>query len=374
MNNSGKGAIFGRDNGYSRPGVSISRYDNNQITWETSKKMNLAMELSLVKGFDLIAEYFTDVRSDILMARASVPNTLGLQATPYSNLGKASGRGVDISLDYSKNFDNTLWITARGNFTYAKSNFEVFEEPNYTERYLSRVGQPLSQQWGYIAERLFVDEEDVRNSPQQTFGEYLAGDIKYRDVNRDGIISSLDMVPIGYPTDPEIIYGFGFSTGFKGFDFSAFLQGSARSSFWINTGATAPFVGYTYSSSDASSLSGVPVNQLLKAYADNHWSEENRDLYALWPRLSSTYNANNGQQSTWFMRNGAFLRLKSVEFGYTIPKKLVQRVKMQNLRFYTSGTNLATLTGFKLWDVEQAGRGLDYPVQRVINFGLQVGF
>jgi len=374
MNDSGRGAVFGRDNGYSRSGVSISRYDNNLITWETSKKLNLAMELSFAQGFDLIAEYFTDNRTNILMERASVPLTLGLQATPYSNLGKASGRGVDISLDYSKSFKNSLWITGRGNFTYAKSNFEVFEEPVYNEKYLSRVGNPLSQQWGYIAERLFIDEEDVRSSPTQTFGEYMAGDIKYRDVNADGVINNLDRVPIGYPTDPEIIYGFGFSLGYKGFDFSAFLQGSARSSFWINTGATAPFVAYTYNSTDANALTGKPVNQLLKAYADDYWSEDNRNLYALWPRLSSTYNSNNGQQSTWFMRNGAFLRLKSVECGYTVPQKLASRVKMQNLRVYMSGTNLATVTGFKLWDIEQAGRGLDYPIQMVINFGLQVGF
>ncbi|HTN19171.1 MAG TPA: TonB-dependent receptor [Pelobium sp.] len=372
MNDSGNGAVFGRDNGYSRPGVSISRYDNSMITWETSKKLNLALELSLAQGFDLIAEYFTDKRSNILMARADVPLTLGLQATPYSNLGKASGKGVDISLDYSKSFNNTFWLTGRGNFTYAKSEFEIYEEPEYNEAYLSRVGNPLSQQWGYIAERLFIDDEDVRNSPPQSFGEYMAGDIKYRDVNKDGIVNNLDMVPIGYPTDPEIIYGFGFSTGYKGFDLSAFLQGSARSSFWINTGATAPFVSYKYSSSE--SLSGQPVNQLLKAYADDHWSEDNRNLYALWPRLSDTFNDNNAQQSTWFMRNGAFLRLKSVEFGYTLPTKLTQRLKVRNLRVYCSGTNLATITGFKLWDIEQAGRGLDYPIQKVYNFGLQLGF
>lgn len=374
LNNGSKGAVFGRDNGYSRSGVSISRYDNNAITWETSKKLNLALELSLTQGFELIAEYFTDHRSNILMARADVPLTLGLQATPYANLGKASGKGVDISLDYSKSFNKSFWITGRGNFTYATSSFEVYEEPNYDEKYLSRVGQPLSQQWGYIAERLFVDEEDVRSSPTQTFGEYMAGDIKYRDVNEDGIITNLDQVPLGFPTDPEIVYGLGFSTGYKGFDLSAFLQGSARSSFWINTGATAPFIAYNYGSSDASSLSGQPVNQLLKAYADNHWSEDDRNLYALWPRLSSTYNSNNGQQSTWFMRNGSFLRLKSVEFGYTLPSKFAQKLKMRNLRFYMSGTNLGTLSGFKLWDIEQAGRGLDYPIQKVYNFGVQVGF
>ena len=187
----------------------------------------------------------------------------------------------------------------------------------------------------------------------------MAGDIKYRDVNKDGVIDSKDMVPIGFPTTPEIVYGFGFSSKYKGFDFSAFCQGSARSSMWIDYSATTPFVG---------------EQQLLKSIADSHWSEDNRNLYALWPRLSNSLSSNNNQTSTWFMRNGAFLRLKQVEIGYTLPKKIAQKIKMENLRFYANGTNLATISGFKLWDIEQGGNGLNYPIQKVINFGIQVGF
>jgi hypothetical protein len=124
-------------------------------------------------------------------------------------------------------------------------------------------------------------------------------------------------------------------------------------------------------------------NQLLKAYADNHWSEENRDLYALWPRLSAypvqnssgeSLETNNTQKSTWFMRDGSFLRLKQVEFGYTFPARISQKLRMENLRFYGSATNLLTFSRFKLWDIEMAGNGLGYPVQKVLNLGLQVGF
>lgn len=185
----------------------------------------------------------------------------------------------------------------------------------------------------------------------------MGGDIKYHDVNKDGKITELDKVPIGYPTTPEIIYGFGLSTGYKGFDFSMFFQGSARSSFWIDPKATSPFKEET---------------QLLKAYADNHWSEENRNVYALWPRLSPTVVSNNKEQSTWFMQDGSFLRLKQMELGYTVPNKITRKFKVERLRFYTNGSNLFLWSKFKLWDVEMAGNGLGYPVQRVFNFGLNI--
>ena len=160
----------------------------------------------------------------------------------------------------------------------------------------------MNQWYGLIAERLFIDEYDVQNSPKQTFGEYGAGDIKYRDVNGDGQITDADMVPLGYPTVPEIVYGFGFSFGNQRFDISAFFQGSARSSFWIDAKATSPFQHINPTDDD-------PYHQdipLLKAYANDHWSESNRNLYAMWPRLSTTVIENNVRTSSWFMRNVHF--------------------------------------------------------------------
>ena len=358
MNDAAKRAIFGIDNGYGRNGITVSRYSNPDITWETATKTNFALELGLFDKVQLIAEYYSELRKNILMTRV-IPATAGLSAPIRANVGEASGKGVDLSIDYSQHFGKNFWIISLGNFTYATSKFEVYEEPNYNEKYLSRVGYPLSERWGYIAERLFVDQKEVDNSPVQSFGEYGAGDIKYRDLNGDGQITSLDRAPIGFPTTPEIVYGFGFSSGYKNFDISAFFQGTARESFWIDVNATSPFSGET---------------QLLKAYADDHWSEENRNLYALWPRLSATLNTNNNQLSTWFMRNGAFLRLKSVEAGYTLPKKTSRKLGMEKCRMYASGTNLLTMSGFKLWDIEMGGNGLGYPIQRVFNLGVNVSF
>jgi len=368
MNSSGKGASFGYENKYSLNGISVSRYENFNITWEVSKKLNLALELDLFNNLEIVAEYFKENRDKILMNRASIPSTMGLQSAIKANLGEAKGEGVDISVDYKRFFSDDLWITGRGNFTYSTSKYKKFEEPVYDEWYLSHVNYPISQQWGYIAERLFIDEEDVRSSPKQNFGEYMAGDIKYRDVNGDGEITTLDKVPIGYPTTPEIIYGFGFSAGYKSWDLSAFFQGSARSSFWIDVENTSPFID---SDGVASTIS---QNQLLKAYAESHWSEDNRNIYALWPRLSSTLNENNKQPSTWFMQDGSFLRLKQVEVGYSFPQKILNKVKLNQLRVYASGTNLLTFSKFKLWDVEMAGKGLGYPIQKVLNIGVQIGF
>jgi TonB-linked SusC/RagA family outer membrane protein len=340
-------------------GITISRYANDLITWEQSKKMNFTVEAGFFGKLELQAEAYKENRSNILMTRASIPTTMGLQAPIRANVGKAESQGVDLSLNLNHSFNKEWWISGMSNFTYATSKFTVYEEPAYPDAlWKSHVGYSLNQNWGYIADRLFVDDDEVRNSPTQ-FGEYLAGDIKYLDLNGDGQITELDQAPIGYPTSPEIVYGFGLSTGYKKFDFSFFFQGLARESFWISSN-TSPFINHQ--------------RALLKAYADDHWSEENRNDYALWPRLSADDVQNNNQTSTWFMRDGSFLRLKSVELGYSLPERITSKAKLSNLRIYFSGTNLLTFSKFKMWDPEMAGNGLNYPVQRVFNLGIQLSF
>jgi TonB-linked SusC/RagA family outer membrane protein len=364
MDAANREATFGTDGTNRRiSGVYVNRYANPSVTWEVSTKQNFAVELGLWNKLNIIAEYFTEYRKNILMNRADIPSTMGLTQLPSpirANVGEASGNGVDIMMDYKQSWTNRLWASARANFTYATSKYEVYEEPQYDEPWRQHAGRRLNQQTGYIAERLFMDDAETENSPTQAFGSEIGGgDIKYTDVNRDGQITSADMVPIGYPTVPKIIYGFGLSMGYKGFDASFFFQGAAGESFWIDASATAPFKGET---------------QLLKVYADSHWSETNQDMYAIWPRLSSTVNANNVQSSTWFMRDGAFLRLKQAEIGYTIPGKWLEKLRVSNCRIYLSGTNLLLFSKFKLWDVEMAGNGLGYPIQRVFNIGLNLSF
>lgn len=373
MNDGGRSAGFGSDPGvqYRLNGISISRYANPAITWETATQKNLALEIGLFEKANIIAEVFHQDREQILMSRASLPAELGFAAEVRSNVGSASAKGVDISIDYNHSFGNGMWIQSMGNFTYASSKFEFYEEPQYAEWYRYRKGNSINQAYGYIAERLFVDDQEALNSPRQNFGEYGGGDIKYLDVNRDGQITEADQVPLGHPTVPEIVYGFGFSAGFKSFDISAFFQGLANESFWIDPAATAPFARYVYEGESVPE-NLVLQNQVLKAFADSYWSEDHRDVYALYPRLSNTLNSNNAQRSTWWMRNGSFLRLKQVEIGYSLPRQLQQKLHTSNFRIYVNATNLLNFSSFKLWDVEMGGNGLGYPIQRVINLGLDL--
>lgn len=371
MNNSDRGMNFGTnfDTGYN--GISINRYANPKIGWEISHKLNVGFEVKLFDDLEIQAEYFKERRSNILQERADIPSLMGFQVPIKANIGEAKGHGVDISLDYSHIFNKNLWATVRGNFTYASSEFSKYEEPDYSATpWRSKIGSKLSQTFGFIAERLFVDDEDVANSPKQQFGEYTAGDIKYKDINHDGIIDEQDKVPIGYPTTPEIIYGFGFSIGYKDFDFNCFFQGSARSSFFIDPLRITPFA-QPYDPDKE--LGGKQANNaLLQVIADNHWSEANQNMYAFWPRLSDTAINNNNQSSTWWLRDGTFLRMKSAEIGYTLPKKLTSKAKLENLRIYVSGTNLFNISKFKIWDTEMGNNGLGYPVQRVFNIGIQL--
>lgn len=368
MQDGGRAAYFGTDHSYGHNGISILRYPNEDITWETSYKSNLAIEMGLFEKTNIQVDLFKEKRKNILMGRSNIPTSMGLSSGVSANVGEASGKGIDLSIDHSQAFQNGSWLQSRINFTYATSKYDVYEEPQYKEPWLYRVGYPISVNRGLIAERLFIDDQDVSNSPTQHFGEVRGGDIKYMDVNKDGQITDLDRVPIGYPTIPEINYGFGFSYGIKNLDLSVFFQGSARSSFWIDPSITAPFVERTRSDGL------VTQTQLLKAYADDHWSESNQNIYALWPRLSETLINNNLQTSTWFMRDGSFLRFKQLEVGYSLPDKLSKKIKMSNFRLYASGTNLMVWSKFKLWDVEMAGNGLGYPIQRVYNLGIQLSF
>lgn len=361
MNATNRSFTFGEKANSSMGGIDVRRYANPNISWETSYKTNLALELGLFNKVNIQADFFSELRTNILMVRSDIPSTMGLTANVHANVGEAKGQGVDISVDYTQNFARNMWLQIRGNFTYATSAYRVYEEPLYDkEWWKSRIGYPISQQWGYIAERLFVDDKEVQNSPAQNFGTAnIAGDIKYRDINGDGQITVLDQVPIGFPTIPEIIYGTGFSFGWKSIDLSAFFQGSANSSFWVEPKNVEPFVG---------------GKQVMKAFADDYYSLSNPNIYALWPRMSIESNDNNTQRSTWWLYSGNFLRLKQLELGFTLPQKMADRVHLKTFRFYLSGTNLLTFSRFKLWDIEMGNNGLGYPLQKVFNIGINATF
>jgi TonB-linked SusC/RagA family outer membrane protein len=359
------GYTWGSDFNNYYQGYVIDRYSNANVTWEVAEKSNYGIEIGLFNSLNMQIDYFTEHRSKIYMSRDYIPSTMGLTTTISSNLGEVNSKGLDISIDYNKAFDSGLIISGRANFTYSTNEVLVNGEPDYTYEYLSRIGYPVNQAWGLIAERLFIDQEDIDNSPEQFNGfsssanAYLPGDIKYTDVNGDGVVNELDRVPIGKPTVPEIVYGFGISASYKGYDFSIFMQGVARTSFFINPSDISPFVN---------------ERNALNVIANNHWSINNPDPNAFWPRLSTYSIANNEQQSTWWQRDGDFLRLKNIEFGYTFPQNESGLFSGLNTRIYFTGLNLFTFSKFDLWDTEMGGNGLGYPPQKVYNIGLQVNF
>ncbi len=384
----GRGYQYGLNFNEGSPGVSISRYANPQVTWELAKKANFGIEMNMFNdALQLRVDAFHEKRTNILQERADIPSTLGLQASLKTNVGEVVAKGIDASADINHYFTNDFWVTARGTFTYADNEFAVFEEPNYADidaPWRSRIGDNVSQATGFIAERLFVDDEEALHSPVQ-FGtpgvDYGGGDIKYRDLNGDGQITDLDRTGIGNPQIPKITYGLGFSAGYKKFDFSIFFQGLGQTSFFINPISVGPFIntvnrgGLGINVNNGQSTNGsLGENALLQAFADDHWAEENKDVYALWPRLSDGVIENNIQTSTFWMRNGSFLRLKQVEVGYNVLNGKDNKLGMSSLRIYVNGTNLHSWSKFKLWDPELKSNGLNYPLQRVVNLGVLVGF
>ena len=275
--------------------------------------------------------------------------------TPWSNIGKVDNRGVDISIDYNKAFSKDLILSLRGTFTYAHNEIVSMDEPQYKWGYQYKKGHPINSINCLIAEGLYRDEEDIASSPKSVYATRYPlqpGDIKYKDLNNDEVIDDNDKCWNGNPTVPEIIYGFGFSLKYKGFDCSAFFQGQGKVSIIMYDAH--PF-----------STKAKPGFGLMQWIADEHWSESSPDPDAKYPRLSSQWNEHNGQANTLYVRNGKMLRLKTAEIGYSY--------KM--MRVYVSGTNLLTFSPFKYWDPEKgSGNGLSYPLQRTFNLGFQFNF
>ena len=338
-------------------GPILSVYGNPNATWEESRKLDIGVEIGLFDSLNIIFDWFKEKRSGIFMQRTSLPSTFGMSGiTPWANIGKVDNSGVDISVDYNKAFSKDLILSLRGTFTYAHNEIVEMDEPKYKWAYQYKAGHPINSIQCLIAEGLFRDEEEIASSPSQdiyaTTYPIRPGDVKYRDLNDDKIIDNNDMCWTGNPTVPEIIYGFGFSLKYKGFDCSAFFQGQGKVSILM----------YNY---HPFATAATPGSGLMQWIADEHWSEDDPNPKALYPRLSPLWNNNNTKASTLYVRNGKMLRLKTAEIGYTYKK----------MRVYVSGTNLLTFAPFKYWDPEKgSGNGLGYPLQRTYNLGFQFNF
>lgn len=348
-------------NEISRRGPAFYVLAISNAGWEHVKKFDFGIDMKLFDQLNVTFDYFHDVRDRILMSRSSWPNMLGYWGSlPWSNIGKVTNKGVELALNWNKQVTKDLNFDVRANFTYNQNRYDYVDEPNYPYTWQTKTGKPLNTLTGYIAEGLFESQEEIDTwADQSQLGSNIRpGDIKYRDINGDGKITTEDQVMLSpYNGTPRIQYGFGINAQWKKWDFGVFFNGSAKRKIMINQGYS-PFLA---GGGDGSTTESLERN-MMQWIADDHWSVDNPNPNAKYPRLGLTEAdvANNVQPSSYWVRNASFLRFKTLELGYTF--KLC--------RVYFSGDNLAVFSPFKLWDPELSWNS--YPLQRTFNLGVQV--
>lgn len=348
-------------------GISYLILANKGITWEVATKHDLGLDFYLFGNkLSGTVDYFRETRDGIFMWRKYIPEIIGVSNSqqPAANVGSVRSQGVDGNIAYSDKIGDVNF-TIRGNFTYSKSKILEYDEQYSHYGYKRSAGYRVDQTRGLVALGLFKDYEDIRNSPDQsalvTAVEIAPGDIKYKDVNGDGKIDDNDIVPIGSTTKPNFIYGFGASASWKGFDVNVLFQGVGKTSFFIGGYTVYPFSNHSW-------------GNILTDVVGNYWQlGKNEDVNAKYPRLTYGWNNNNYRNSTFWLRDGSYLRLKNVEIGYTLPKSLTSRINIQNVRVYLMGTNLLTFSDFKLWDPELgSSNGQKYPLSRTFTLGMTI--
>ena len=345
------GFTTGVDMNYTLYGPLVTNYAVVNGGWERVKKLDIGIDLELFRQLTITADYFNEKRYNILLHREAWPESLGYYtAKPWSNKGKVDNWGIELSVNWRKEFTKDLYVDFRGNFTYTENKYVNLDEPVYPYVWKTSTGKPLSRTTGYIVQGLFSSQEEIDNSPTQNLGSTVKpGDIKYRDVNGDGKIDGSDQVMISpYGTTPRIQYGLGMNVTYKKFDFGVFFNGSAKRTIMIS--GISPF--------------GQSDYNVMQFIADDYWSESNPNPNAKYPRLglTSSQTANNTVASTYWMRNGNFIRFKTLELGY----------KFKYGRVYLNGDNIAVFSPFKLWDPELSWNA--YPLQRTFNIGVQLNF
>lgn len=352
------------------PGTRYTQVASPYVTWEEAKKNDLGIDLSLFRNkFSLTVDYFNEERTGIYMERRFLPLITGLDSNPRANVGAVASEGFDGNFEFRENVGDVR-ITVRGNMTYSKNEILDRDEENKAYPYQYEKGYRVDQQKGLIALGLFKDYDDIRNSPRQQFGVVQPGDIKYKDVNGDGVVDYGDVVAIGATRRPNLIYGVGASVAWKGFDFNFHFQGAGKSTF--------PIYGKT-----VFAFSENDWGNVMKGMLDDRWVDAetaallgiaaNEDPNASYPRLSYGGNSNNQQGSTFWLRDGRYLRLKNMDIGYTLPKAVTNKLHINDVRLFIAGSNLITWSKFKLWDPESTqSTGEEYPLTRSITLGLSV--
>lgn len=356
-------------NGYYNKGVTDAVLGSTGLVWEKATKQNFGIDMKLWNAVDITVDAFIDNRNNIFMQRATLPGTIGVGTKPWGNVGKMKSWGADGTASYTRTFGD-LMVELRGNFTLTRDKIIDYDEVPARYPYLAMKGTSFGITRGLIALGLFKDEEDVNCSPTQ-FGKVMPGDIKYQDVNGDGKIDDYDIVPIGNSDVPKLQYGFALAASWKGFDFNLFFRGASKVDYFMGGAGYYPFAGGV--TGNVLSIVNDPSNRWTPASYSGDLSTENPN--ARFPRLTYGENLNNNRESTYWMADASYLRLKTLEIGYTLPKRLLTRCGMSNLRLSLIGDNLCVWDNVKLWDPEQASsNGAAYPLTRSYSLVLQMSF
>ena len=365
-----RGNRYGFGTGTMYQGASVSTENNPNITWEVSAKTDVGFEASLWKDFLVLeADFFTEHRTGMLLSpNVTVPYEYGL-GLAQENAGEMNNYGFELQVGTRKSFSNGLDLNIMGNISFAKNKIvETFETAaTYDNPNRRRTGRPLNTSFGYESAGLFstaddtngdgiIDAADGYNITQ--WGTLHPGDIRYVDQNNDGQINSDDEVVIGYPGNyPLMAFGINATARYKGFDVSLFFQGSAMSSASFNNFQTIPF---NNNNSNAT-----------YEYYNDHWTPDNQG--AKYPIANTSPTANNTQSSDFWRWSTTYLRLKNAQIGYTLPKSVLNAIKINSIRIYVAAQNALTFSNIKFMDPEATG-DTGYPIMTSYTIGANVTF
>jgi len=363
VNTGANGYTFGTNRqGYG--GTEISSYGTD-LTWETSHKTNLGMEMTLLRATTIQVDLFKEHRTGLFLTRGTVPEFVGLTSLPIGNLGIVDNSGIEISLQQNHaRLSKDWYLSLQGNFTYARNKIVQNDQPDQKYPWLNKKGQGLITRFGLVAQGLFKDSAEILNSATQSFGEVRPGDIKYKDLNGDGKIDAYDKTAIGTGDVPFILYGFGFDLSYKKFSLGAFFQGQAKADIMIGGQSIQPFSG------DGGSGNAYSI-------VTDRWTPQNQNQNAFYPRLAygGPKNANNNQGSTWWQKDASFIKLRTLKASYSFSKDAFKSLGIKSAYIYAIGENLISFSKFKLWDVElNTSNGVRYPQVAAYSLGLHFDF
>ncbi|SEW05499.1 TonB-linked outer membrane protein, SusC/RagA family [Chitinophaga sp. YR573] len=356
------GATIGRN------GTVITDYGSN-VTWATSHKQDLGLEFRTLKDhLSVTADIFKEKRSGVFLQRESLSSFVGLNSAPWGNLGVIQNKGLDATIELTPvKIAKDMTLDMRATFSYNRDKVIENDQPTQPFAYMEKRGTNYNSTFGYVADGLFIDQNDIdKHANQSIFGTVHPGDIKYRDLNNDGIINANDVQRIGNGDVPTTIYGMGVNLTWKNFYIGVFFQGVIGADRLLSGDGIIPFNNST-----------GPERSNLFAIAEDRWTPENQNQHAFYPRLAygNAANKNNSQVSSWWVKDISFLRLKTADLGYNLPKGTLRSIGLKNARIYVQGLNLFYWSKFKLWDPElNTSNGTNYPNTRSVNFGVQANF